>query len=256
LPVVYADLHIHSVLSPCADRMMLPQNIYPKLIEKGINAFSICDHNSTRNVRAFYEFGQRRFPQILFLPGIEITTEEEVHILGIFADLECAEHVGNIVRETLSKEITKKDFLEPQLVINSEGEVICEEEKPLYLASGFNLENVITLLREHNAMIIASHIDRPSFSVTNQLGFIPQDLFDVLEISPISVKRVVEKKEFVLRNIVYSLPQNIPITTSSDAHSLDEIGHVRTKICVDSISFNDIKEGIKKNTVLEVTEFD
>lgn len=252
---IYADLHIHSVLSPCADRMMLPQNIYPGLKEKGINTFAICDHNSTRNVRAFYEFGQRWFPQILFFPGIEITTEEEVHVLGIFSDLKCAEAVGNIVRETLNDGLTKKEFLEPQLLINSEGEIIGEEEKPLYLASGFNLEHVITLLREHNAMIIASHIDRPSFSVTNQLGFIPENLFDVLEISPISVKRVIEKSEFILKNIIYPLPQNMPLITSSDAHSIDEIGHVRTKIYVDNISFDDIKEGIKKNPVLEVIEF-
>jgi len=256
LSVIYADLHIHSILSPCADRKMLPQNIYPELMKKGVNAFAICDHNSTRNVRAFYEFGLRWFPQIFFLPGIEITTEEEVHILGIFPDLECAENVGNIIRETLSEAITKKDFLEPQWIINSEGKIIGEEEKPLYLASGFNLENGIALLRQHNAMIIASHIDRPTFSVTNQLGFIPEDLFDVLEISPISVKKVVEKKEFVLRNFIYSLPQSLPVITSSDAHSIDEIGHVRTKICVDNISFTDIKEGIKKNTVLEVIELD
>lgn len=236
--------------------MMLPQNIYPRLMEKGINAFAICDHNSAKNVRAFYEFGQKWFPQILFFPGIEITTEEEVHVLGIFANLEGAEEVGKIVRETLGEELNKKDFLEPQLIINSEGETIAEEEKPLYLSSGFNLENAVTLLKEHNAIVIASHVDRPSFSVTNQLGFIPENVFNVLEISPISVKRVIEKKEFILKNVIYTIPRNIPIITSSDAHSIDEIGHVRTTICVDSISFNDIKEGIKKNPVLEVIEFD
>ncbi|MGC8738209.1 MAG: PHP-associated domain-containing protein [Candidatus Hydrogenedens sp.] len=256
MSILFSDLHIHSVLSPCADRMMLPQNIYPRLIKKGINAFAICDHNSTRNVRAFYEYGQNWFPQILFLPGIEITTEEEVHVLGIFPDLEDAESVGKIIRETLSEELNKKDFLEPQLIINSKGEVIGEEEKSLYLSSGMNLENVIALLRKYNAMIIASHVDRPSFSITSQLGIIPDNVFDVLEISPISVKRVIEKKEFLLKSIIYSLPQNLPVITSSDAHSIDEIGHVRTEICVDSLTFDGIKKGIRTNTVLEVIEID
>lgn len=253
---ICADLHIHSVLSPCADRTMTPQNIYPQLFEKGINAFAICDHNSTKNVKAFYEFGQKWFPQILFLPGIEITTEEEVHIVGIFESIDNANQVGELIRNSIKEGVKNTSFLEPQLVLDIEGNIFEEEIKPLYFSSGLDLESAVTLLREYNTIVIASHIDRPSFSVTSQLGFIPDKLFDVLEISPISVKRVNESKEFVLRDIIYPLPEDMPVITSSDAHSLDEIGHVRTILSVDNLSFECIREGIKQKTILEVVKFD
>lgn len=256
MTAVFADLHIHSVLSPCADRMMTPQNIYPRLLDSNINIFAICDHNSTRNNRAFFEFGRKYFPQMLFLPGIEITTDEDIHVLGIFSNLESAEKFGEIIRRILKEEEKKADFLEPQLLINSKGEIIGEEDKPLYLSSGLNLENAVSLLRQYNALVIASHIDRPSFSVTSQLGFVPDDLFDVLEISPISVQRVNEKREFILRNIVYSIPAGMPLITSSDAHSIDEIGHVRTTIYVDELSFKGIKAGLKRKTNMEIINFD
>ncbi len=256
MSVIYADLHIHSILSPCADRNMTPQNIYPRIVEKGINVFAICDHNSTKNVRAFYEFGQKWFPQILFLPGIEIETKEELHFLGIFPDLENAEKVGEIIRGGLKEEIKRAEFMEPQCIINSDGEIIGEETKSLYLSAEIDLEDAVVLLRRHNAVVIASHIDRPSYSITSQLGIIPDSLFDVLEISPISVRRVIEKKEFVLRNMVYPLPESIPIITSTDAHSIDEIGHVRTGIPINKLNFEGLKEGMKENTMLEVIGFD
>ncbi len=253
---IRADLHIHSVLSSCADRMMTPQNIYPRLFEKGINVFAICDHNSTKNVKSFFEFGQKWFPQILFLPGMEITTEEEVHIIGIFESIDDANQVGELIQNSIKKGVKNTSFLEPQLVLDMEGNIFKEEIKPLYFSSGLDLESAVSLLRRYNTIVIASHIDRPSFSVTSQLGFIPDKLFDVLEISPISVKRVNENKEFILRNIIYSLPDDIPVITSSDAHSLDEIGHVQTILSVDSLSFESIKVGIKQKAILEVVEFD
>ncbi len=256
MALVYADLHIHSILSPCADRLMIPQNIYSKMLQAGINTFAVCDHNSTKNVRAFYEFGRECYPKILFLPGIEIETEEEVHIVGLFPNLESAETVGEIIRETLKEGIKKKDFLEPQSIINSRGEIIGEEEKALYLSSELDLESAVELLHKYDAIAIASHIDRPSFSVTSQLGFIPENLFDALEISPISVKRVSEKREFIMSDRVYTIPDNMPIITSTDSHSLDEIGQVRTLLNVEELTFEGIKEGIKGNTYMEVGDFD
>jgi len=235
---------------------MLPQYIYPRLMEQGINAFAVCDHNSTRNIRAFYEFGKKWFPHILFLPGIEIETVEELHILGIFANIDDAEKAGERIRETLKKDIKRPDFLEPQYIINSQGEIIGEEEIPLHLSSGLDLEEAVQLLRKYDVIVIASHVDRPSFSVTSQLGFIPDNVFDALEISPISVKRVIEKREFVLRNITYTIPEDVSVITSTDAHSIEEIGQVRTRMDRNELTFDSIKKGIKEQIILEVNEVD
>ncbi|HOK09294.1 MAG TPA: PHP domain-containing protein [Candidatus Hydrogenedens sp.] len=255
MSLIYADLHIHSVLSPCADREMIPEKIYKQLSKMGIHIFAICDHNSTKNVNAFYEYGKKYYPDILFIPGIEITTMEEVHILGLFEDLSIADEVGNVIRDSLVDIDNMPEFFESQNVIDMMGQKIDEEVKALYYATNYEVEEAVLTLKKYNALVIAGHIDRPSFSVISQLGFIPENLFDVLEISPVSVKNVLDKNEFKVRDVIYKVPEHIPLITSSDSHSVGEIGFVKTGFYIDSLTFNGLKEAIKRKPIMEVCQY-
>ncbi len=86
---VKADLHIHTCLSPCGDLDMSPRKIVQTAMEKGLDMIAITDHNSTRNVRTCVEIGKKS--GLFVIPGCEVNTQEEVHCLCYFPDLEAME---------------------------------------------------------------------------------------------------------------------------------------------------------------------
>ena len=55
-----ADLHIHSVLSPCGDLEMSPSAIIAEAKSKGLNIIGISDHNSTRNALVASKLDRKR----------------------------------------------------------------------------------------------------------------------------------------------------------------------------------------------------
>jgi 3',5'-nucleoside bisphosphate phosphatase len=141
-----ADLHIHTTLSPCAADEMTSQAIIESAIGAGLDIIAICDHNSAENVRTVQEAAQGR---LCVLAGMELTTSEDVHVLGIFPDVEAAKKVGHRV----------------------------------------SLIEAIRLIRECGGLAIAAHINRPSFSIFSQLGIFPDESgFNAIEIfiSPLS----------------------------------------------------------------------
>ncbi len=91
LKVYRLDLHVHSCLSPCAELDMHPQRLVEGAVAAGLDAVAVCDHNSTENLPACMNAGSRVALHVI--PGIEITSEEEVHILGLLPDLKAAERL-------------------------------------------------------------------------------------------------------------------------------------------------------------------
>lgn len=253
---MFADLHIHSVLSPCADRTMIPPHIFSKIKDSGIDVFAICDHNSGWNVRAFYEFGKRFYPEIVIVPGIEITTKEEIHIVGLFPDIDRVETVSVILEDLLPEINVHPDLYFPQLVINHLGNTVRELNKPLYYATNLSLEETIELVRSHQGIAIAAHVDRPSFSIISQLGFIPENLFDIVEVSPICCNKAVAEKCIEMKGVRIKIPELLTIISSSDAHSLDEIGRVKTKLELDKYTFGGLVNILQNQPKIEVMEDD
>ena len=81
----FYDLHIHSVLSPCGDDDMTPCNIVGMSKLLGLDVIAITDHNSTGNAEAVMKCGQAM--GLTVVPGMELETREEVHVLMLFEDL-------------------------------------------------------------------------------------------------------------------------------------------------------------------------
>ena len=95
----FADLHIHSCLSPCGDNDMTPGNILGMAKVKGLDAVAISDHNSARNLPAAQIIAEAY--DVLLVPAIEITTSEEVHMLGYFPDVQTAVDFGEMLKAHL-----------------------------------------------------------------------------------------------------------------------------------------------------------
>lgn len=74
-----ADIHKHTVLSPCGDLEMSPINIVMQAKKKGLDMIAITDHNTTRQVAVYQKIGNDK--GLLVIGGVEITTKEEAHVL-------------------------------------------------------------------------------------------------------------------------------------------------------------------------------
>lgn len=231
-----ADMHIHSCLSPCGDLQMTPQKIIKQALDKKLDVIAIADHNSGKNLKPIVELGLKNGLSVI--PGMEICSSEEVHVLGLFGSIDSAAEMQNIVYENLSGE-SDPDIFGMQVVGNEKDEVEGFENKLLIGAVDFTLEEIVNHIHRLDGLAIASHIDRESYSVIGQLGFIPSNVeFDALEISAsLSKERINQFKEEFSN---YQLIQN------SDAHFLNDIGKCTTQFFIEEPTFEEIKKAFKK----------
>jgi predicted metal-dependent phosphoesterase TrpH len=201
---------------------MSPQGILKAALAKGIDILGICDHNTTENSLAVIKAAENM--DITILPGMEVTSQEEVHVLGLFDAFADAQKLQEYVYANLPGKNDEKTF-GMQVIVNEKEEVLGFNERLLIGATTIPLEKVIHAIHARGGIAIASHIDREAFSILGQLGFIPDDLeLDALEVSPrVTVAAAREK-----------YPYDIPITCSSDAHYPDDIGKGFTSFLLDS----------------------
>lgn len=229
-----ADLHIHTCLSPCGDLKMSPANIAEQANLQKIDILGICDHNSAENVPALMEAADKY--KITVLPGLEVTSQEEIHILALFDDLPSALKLQEIVYENLPGE-NDEDTFGLQVVVNESGEVLNFNKRLLIGASSLSINKVVNFIHSFNGLAIASHIDRQSFSLISQLGFIPPDLdLDAVEISwQMDTQEAVEK-----------FHPAVAITKSSDAHYPEEIGRATTTFLIEEGTTKEIKKALSE----------
>ena len=177
---MFADLHMHSCLSPCADDDMTPANICGMAYIKGLQAIAVTDHNTGRNLPYVKEAADHY--GLIFLPGMEITTKEEVHLLGYFKDVETAVEVGEIFSSHLPPMKNKPDFFGNQLVMNTDDEMVDIEDRLLIGATDLDLEECTRIIREHGGAAVPAHINRGHGLLTN-LGLFPAEPeFPVVEV--------------------------------------------------------------------------
>jgi PHP family Zn ribbon phosphoesterase len=226
-----ADLHIHTCLSPCSDWEMSPKKIVGKSIEKQLDIIAICDHNSAENVQAVKRLGEKR--GLCVLPGMEICSREEVHMLGIFNTVEQAQAMQEFVYAHLPGE-NQAEVFGYQVIANEKDEVCGEVSRLLIGASRLSLQDIVVKIHKLGGLSIASHVDRPSFGIIGQLGFIPEDLsLDGLEVSyRVPLNEVRKKVPGVM---------NFPCISSSDAHFLDDIGKIKTVLTLAAPTFEEIR---------------
>ena len=122
----FIDLHIHSCLSPCAEEDMTPNNIVNMSVLKGLDIIGVTDHNSAKNAAAVFEAGKRA--GLVVVPGMELCTLEEVHLLCLFKNLEDVENFQDIVYGNLPPIKNREDIFGSQIIMNSRDEITGQEE--------------------------------------------------------------------------------------------------------------------------------
>lgn len=222
------DLHIHTCLSPCAQSDMLPTTIIKQARDKNIDVVGICDHNSAENVLAVKKAGEKKGVKVL--GGMEMSSSEEVHILAFFDDDDALLEMQNIVYENLFGENDEKYFGE-QLIVDEYDKIIGSTNKLLIGSTSLGIDRIVELVHSLGGLAVASHVDRDSFSIIAQLGFIPKELpLDALELSWRCELSEVNNYE----------SYGLPLVKSSDAHFLSDIGKAVTTFSLSVPSFSEV----------------
>lgn len=236
--IVKADMHIHSCLSPCAEVSISPKRIVEKACLAGLSLIFITDHNSVENTEAAMKTAGK-YNNIRVYPGMEATSREEVHTLALFENLDNAYAMQNQLYGYLPDSISEKEYNE-QVVANEFDEVEGYCKKSLFSAANLSIEEIVNLIHKNNGLAVAAHIDRESFSVISQLGFIPENLrYDALEVSP-----SITIEQAKLRYKEYSDSHNF--IKGSDSHWLGSIGTVFTQFEAKDNSFESFASFIKR----------
>jgi hypothetical protein len=200
--ILKTDLHIHSCLSPCAEADMTPCNIAAMAKLKGLDAIAVCDHNACCNARACAAAGERS--GVLVVPGVEVTTAEELHALCYFPDIAPLEDFCALLESRQRFVPNRPELFGEQTVYGADDTPAGACPRWLGQPVELTLEQAEAEALGRGGVLVPAHIDRPSMGLLGVLGFIPPGLrARVMEVAGDT-----------------KLPPGYRSVRSSDAHSL------------------------------------
>lgn len=221
---------------------MSPLDIVNKARSKGLNAIAITDHNSALNCPALHEVCGR-FDDIYCLYGMELTSMEEVHVLALFDDVRAVLDYNDYVYSMLADIPNNPDRFGDQVYVNGDNEIMGECDKYLNGALSLTMEELLLETHSRGGLFIPAHIDRPSYSVMSQLGFLPEADYDALE----------QHFSFIRDNKYDGLPVSVgghTCTTASDAHYIDDIARAFIEFESEDLSISSLRNLLRANAVM------
>jgi len=211
---ILADLHIHTVLSACAEVEMIPPLIVREARQRGLGLIAITDHNAMANAPAVIQAAEGS--GLAVWPGLEVQSREEVHLLCLFDAVEQAEAMQALVWAHLPPLQNREEFFGAQYVVDQTGDYRYTEERLLQTSTDLSLEQVAAETERLGGLCIPAHVDRPAYSLLTNLGFVPPGAgFLGLEIS-----RWVTPQQARER---FPAIGSYPLLINGDAHWLDEM---------------------------------
>jgi 3',5'-nucleoside bisphosphate phosphatase len=208
------DLHIHTALSPCGDEDMTPNNIVNMALLKGLDLIAVTDHNCCANLEAVIDAGRNK--GLMVIPGIEVQSKEEVHLVCLFKKLEKAQQFGSLIYESLPDIQNNEDLFGKQLIMDASDTMMGKVDKLLLSSCNYSVNEIFKMVSDNDGLCIPAHVDRSAYSIISNLGFIPTDL---------GVKIVEISKKTSTESLVSKMPflKKYKKVISSDAHYLWDI---------------------------------
>ena len=220
---LYYDLHIHSCLSPCGDSLMTPANIAGMAFVKGLQLIALTDHNTCRNCAPFLKHAAGY--GITALPGMELETSEEIHVLCLFAKLDDALKWDSFVYKHLIKIPNKPKIFGEQMICDDDDSPCGTEENLLLTATDISFTEVYDLVHKYNGIMIPAHVERPANSLLTTLGAVPpESSFKCFEIKDIKELHRVRRENPYL--------EGCRVLINSDAHYLENISEPMHRLLV------------------------
>lgn len=214
MPKFYYDLHLHSYLSPCGDMDMTPNNLVNMAKLLGLDVIALTDHNTSLNCEAAMKVGEE--VGLLVIPGMELTTAEDIHAVCLFPTLEKALAFSQYVDENRIHIRNKAEIYGRQVIMNENDEEVGEIDDLLLPASFIGMYEAYAKAKEFGGICYPAHIDRDSLSILAVLGEIdPYCGFKTAELADITRLGELREKHPIL--------DTLNIVTCSDAHYLENM---------------------------------
>ena len=209
-----ADLHVHSVLSPCAAVEMTPRNIVWHAAANGIDILAITDHNAADNVIAAFQAAKDA--GITIIPGMEVETREEAHLIVLFEKMRQLKEWQQYVDVHRGPSLNDEQKFGAQFIVDAEDNLLSVKPEMLLAPLSAGLDEITRQVTALGGICIASHIDRPSYSILSQLGFIP----DGLDLTAVEISRRLKPQDAAQK---FPSLKALPIVMNSDAHTIDDL---------------------------------
>ena len=238
IPLHY-DLHIHSCLSPCGDNESTPGNIVGMSVIKNLDVIALTDHNTCKNCASAMAIGKEY--GITVIPGMELTTSEEVHVLCLFHNIEDAMGFDAYVEPRILQIPNDPKAFGDQFLCDENDEVIGTFPTLLISATDISFDKVDDVIKPFNGVMIPAHIDKNSFSLMSNLGFVPPDTdFKCFELANMANLHKLQESNPYLRNC--------NVITDSDAHYIDRINEAVNTLFAESNSIDDVLAALVRKT--------
>ncbi len=232
----WADLHIHTVLSPCASLEMSPRKIVLEAVKKNLDIIGITDHNSTKNCKAVVEVAKEF--NLFVLCGAEITTREEVHCLAFFETFDQLNKFQLFIDENMPAIKNDEEKFGVQVVVDKDEHIIELEKNLLSVALNLGIDEIEHMIHNLDGVFIPAHVNKQVNSIFSQLAFIPPGLhIDALGLNSFGEISSIKKK--------YEIEDNLTFMKSSDAHYLNDIGKAKSAFYMTKPQFSEIKLAIQ-----------
>lgn len=241
---ISVDLHIHSVLSPCGDVMMTPGNLVGMAKINGLEAIALTDHNAMQNISAAMKIGEAY--DIVVIPGMELETAEEIHVVCLFPDTESLSAFQDVVVESYGPKIpaNRPEIFGKQLIYNEEDEECGELERMLLIPSGITIDDVFGIVEGLGGIAFPAHVDRDSYSVLTTLGALPYGYKNGF----VEISCECSREEIVK---TYPELEKYKLLPSSDAHYIDKIQEAGgAELLVEELSVKGVIEALKNSRII------
>ncbi len=231
--LVRADLHVHTVLSPCGELDMGAPDIVARALETGLDILAVTDHNTARNARAVGEAAEGT--GLLVLAGLEIQSAEDIHAVVLFSSPDEALSFEKWLRDGFPQTLNRPDLFGPQILIDRENRILGEEPVLLVQGARHGIDAIVAEARHRGGICFLSHVDKESFSYPPILGPIPPDF-------PVDALELTCRTPAASARSFHSLYPGFPFLRNSDAHSLNQmIPRCCTLFRVEKASFKELR---------------
>jgi hypothetical protein len=204
---------MHTVLSPCAEVEMIPPLIVSEALERGIELIAITDHNASANVSAVMQAAQGS--GLTVLPGMELQTREEVHLLCIFQDLSVLSDWQAFIDQRMPAMENRPDYFGEQFIVDFTGDFLAREDRLLLTSAEISLDEAALEVTRRGGLAIPAHVDRKTFGLIANLGFLPEGV----PIEAIELSRHVDPAR---ADQLFPQMKGVPRIQSGDVHRLEE----------------------------------
>lgn len=215
---------------------MTPYNFVNMSKLMGLQIVALTDHNTCLNCPAAVKAGE--IAGITVIPGMELCTSEEIHVVCLLPDVESALDFSEYIRSTMPPVKNREKIFGEQLIMDETDNILGKEELLLTTASSVGIYQVPQLMEKYGGVAFPAHINRSSYSVISNLGEITADMgFKCAELTPDADLKLYEEK--------YPDLKNMKILYNRDAHYLENINMNPKHVDIPSASAENVIDFLK-----------